>query len=60
MDVKEAKIKVFTRMVKDRMDEVGLQYTDEQAEQMGDFVNGVVMVAKEIMKDNIINSIKEM
>lgn len=60
MDALEAKIKIFTRMAKDRMDEIGLQYTDEQAEQMGDFVNGVVMVSKEIMKDNIINSIKEM
>lgn len=60
MSVAELKQKVMYEMVKDRMDEIGLTYTEEQANQMADFVNGVVMLTQAVQKDIIINKIKEM
>lgn len=60
MSVAELKQKVMYEMVKDRMDEVGLTYTEEQATQMADFVNGIVMLTQAVQKDIIINKIKEM
>lgn len=60
MSATELKQKVMYEMVKDRMDEVGLTYTEEQATQMADFVNGIVMLTQAVQKDIIINKIKEM
>lgn len=60
MSVAELKQKVMYEMVKDRMDEIGLTYTEEQVNQMADFVNGVVTLTQAIQKDCIINKIKEM
>lgn len=56
----ESKLKFFTAMVKSRMDEIGLKYTEEQAEQMGDFITGIVTIDHEVIKDIIISKIKEM
>ena len=60
MSVADLKQKVMYEMVKDRMDEIGLTYTEEQANQMADFVNGVVMLTQAVQKDIIINKIKEL
>ena len=47
-------------MVTDLMDVVGITYTEEQANQMADFFNGVLMLTQAVQKDIIINKIKEM
>lgn len=50
---------LLRQMVKDRMDEIGIKATDEQLEQMADFVNGIVVLVQAIQKDCIVNKIKK-
>ena len=52
--------KVLKTMVKERLQEIKLNATEEQLEQLTDFVNGLVMLTKAIQKDLIIGKIQEM
>ena len=52
--------KVFNSIARSRMEEIGLQFTDEQADQMGDFINGIVLLVEAIQKDCICQRIREM
>ena len=55
----EEKFNCFLGLVKDRMDAIGLKYTEEQADQMADWVNGIVTIAQKIQQDCIVNRIKK-
>lgn len=52
--------KLFYSMAKSRMEEIGLEFTDEQADQMGDFINGIVLLVEAIQRDCICQRIREM
>jgi hypothetical protein len=59
-DVEEERKKVFAEMTKNRMQEIGLSFTDEQVEQMSDFVNGIISVTLAIQRDCICERIREL
>ena len=48
---------VLYDVTKSRMDEIGLEYTMEQLDQMADFITGLVALAQQIGKDCMLGKI---
>lgn len=59
MSVTEERQQVIGKMIKSMMDDLDIKYTDSQLDSMCDFVEGLIMITKQIQVDTIIRKVKE-
>lgn len=58
MNIIEDRKQTIGIIVKDRMNEYGINYTEEQLENMIDFVNGLVTLALKIQEDMVLSKLE--